>query len=193
MDRTLLEKKSVAELREIGAALGMRGLQRLKKADLVERIVNSASEAGPATDGQGQGAGAEAAPAQEAASSSGAKADASRASGATTETAPATGGPSGDGSAATGGDAGDGAAAPTQERGHRRHERHGHHERGNGDRCAAQIRRDASGRHPADGSAQGPCYPANASRRQIDGKRHDQDPADEYSENADVSDDNALA
>ncbi len=144
MDRTLLEKKSVAELREIGAALGMRGLQRLKKADLVERIVNSASEAGPATDGQGQGAGAEAAPAQEAASSSGAKADASRASGATTETAPATGGPSGDGSAATGGDAGDGAAAPTQERGHRRHERHGHHERGSGqrERGAGQRERD---------------------------------------------------
>ena len=45
MDRTLLEKKSVAELREIATALGMRGLQRLKKAELVDRIVSSAGEA----------------------------------------------------------------------------------------------------------------------------------------------------
>ncbi|TVP70186.1 MAG: hypothetical protein EA340_06080, partial [Nitriliruptor sp.] len=45
MDRTLLEKKSVAELREIASALGMRGLQRLKKAELVDRIVSSAGEA----------------------------------------------------------------------------------------------------------------------------------------------------
>jgi transcription termination factor Rho len=44
MDRTLLEKKSVAELREIASALGMRGLQRLKKAELVDRIVSSATE-----------------------------------------------------------------------------------------------------------------------------------------------------
>ena len=45
MDRTLLEKKSVAELREIAAALGLRGVQRLKKAELVDRIVSSAGEA----------------------------------------------------------------------------------------------------------------------------------------------------
>ncbi len=45
MDRTMLEKKSVAELREIASALGMRGLQRLKKAELVDRIVSSAGDA----------------------------------------------------------------------------------------------------------------------------------------------------
>ncbi|TVR19303.1 MAG: transcription termination factor Rho [Nitriliruptor sp.] len=41
----MLEKKSVAELREIASALGMRGLQRLKKAELVDRIVSSAGDA----------------------------------------------------------------------------------------------------------------------------------------------------
>ena len=57
MDRTLLEKKSVAELREIASALGMRGLQRLKKAELVERIVSSAGEAhGEEASANGHGA-----------------------------------------------------------------------------------------------------------------------------------------
>ncbi len=55
MDRTLLEKKSVAELREIAAALGMRGLQRLKKAELVDRIVSSAEQAKEEVSANGDG------------------------------------------------------------------------------------------------------------------------------------------
>jgi transcription termination factor Rho len=124
MDRTLLEKKSVAELREIAAALGMRGLQRLKKADLVERIITSASDDGSTDDGSTDaGSGGE-----------DAREDAS------TEAA------SDDEAAATG--RGDGeeeqadrdrrdapprpGAGPEGDEGHRRHDRHGHREHGAG-------------------------------------------------------------
>ncbi|MFO7777785.1 MAG: transcription termination factor Rho [Nitriliruptoraceae bacterium] len=149
MDRTLLEKKSVAELREIASALGMRGLQRLKKAELVDRIVNSAAEAGPAEEGQ-----AEPGPSRDGS---------------------AGGGPSGDGAAEAGGDTGGAAAAasrdqsrdegrdesaggdgheaaaragaePTQEQGHRRHERHGHREHGGGQRDRKRGRRENNAR-----------------------------------------------
>ena len=41
MDRTLLEKKALAELREIASTLELRGYQRMKKADLVDLIVNA--------------------------------------------------------------------------------------------------------------------------------------------------------
>jgi transcription termination factor Rho len=41
MDRSLLERKALAELREIASALELRGYQRLKKADLVDLIVGA--------------------------------------------------------------------------------------------------------------------------------------------------------
>ena len=44
MDRTLLEKKSVAELREIASTLGLRGHQRRKKAELVDLIIETATQ-----------------------------------------------------------------------------------------------------------------------------------------------------
>ncbi len=51
MDRTLLEKKALAELREIASTLELRGYQRMKKADLVSLIIdaggNGAAPAGP--------------------------------------------------------------------------------------------------------------------------------------------------
>ena len=43
MDRTLLERKSVAQLREIAATLGLKGFQRLKKAELIDLLLSSAS------------------------------------------------------------------------------------------------------------------------------------------------------
>lgn len=129
MDRTLLEKKSVAELREIAAALGMRGMQRVKKADLVDRIMNSAAEPGPAEGGKGEG---------------GPSGDGSAAAGQAEvgkdEGGPSEGGPSGDGSADAGGDTGREAAQPAQEQGHRRHERHGHREHGASQREREQDR-----------------------------------------------------
>lgn len=42
MDRNVLEKKSLAELREIAATLQLSGYQRIKKADLVAMIVGAA-------------------------------------------------------------------------------------------------------------------------------------------------------
>jgi transcription termination factor Rho len=53
MDRTLLERKALAELREIASTLDLRGYQRMKKADLVDMIMN----AGPAAAGNGNGDG----------------------------------------------------------------------------------------------------------------------------------------
>jgi transcription termination factor Rho len=47
MDRSLLEKKALAELREIASTLELRGYQRMKKADLVDLIM----EAGGAGNG----------------------------------------------------------------------------------------------------------------------------------------------
>jgi transcription termination factor Rho len=41
MDRTLLEKKALAELREIASTLELRGYQRMKKADLVSLIIDA--------------------------------------------------------------------------------------------------------------------------------------------------------
>ncbi len=49
MDRTLLERKALAELRQIAGALELRGYQRMKKADLVDLIIG----AGGAADGEG--------------------------------------------------------------------------------------------------------------------------------------------
>ncbi|MEX1177405.1 MAG: transcription termination factor Rho [Nitriliruptor sp.] len=42
MDRSTLERKALAELREIAGALDLRGYQRMKKADLVDLIVGAA-------------------------------------------------------------------------------------------------------------------------------------------------------
>jgi transcription termination factor Rho len=51
MDRSVLESKSVAELREIAAALGLKGHQRLKKADLIARIADAGADASPSSAG----------------------------------------------------------------------------------------------------------------------------------------------
>jgi transcription termination factor Rho len=124
MDRTLLEKKSVAELREIAAALGMRGLQRLKKADLVERIITSASDDGSTDDGSTDaGSGGE--DAREDASTEAASDDEAAATG------------SGDGEEEQADrDRRDApprpGAGPEGDEEHRRHDRHGHREHGAG-------------------------------------------------------------
>ena len=59
MDRTLLERKSVAELREIAATLGLKGFQRRKKAELIDLLLSSASssedDAGDGEDAQQEG------------------------------------------------------------------------------------------------------------------------------------------
>jgi transcription termination factor Rho len=51
MDRSLLERKALAELREIASTLDLDGYQRLKKSDLVDRIMN----AGGGSGGNGNG------------------------------------------------------------------------------------------------------------------------------------------
>ncbi len=53
MDRTLLERKSVAELREIASTLGLKGFQRLKKAELIDLLLSSASPGDGAAQGDG--------------------------------------------------------------------------------------------------------------------------------------------
>jgi transcription termination factor Rho len=58
MDRTVLEKKSLAELREIASTLELSGYQRIKKADLVSLIIDAASS-GAAADRDGSADGAE--------------------------------------------------------------------------------------------------------------------------------------
>ncbi|MEX1164532.1 MAG: transcription termination factor Rho [Nitriliruptor sp.] len=63
MDRSLLERKALAELREIAGALELRGYQRMKKADLVDLIIGAAAE-----NSKGADAGPAEAPAQAEAS-----------------------------------------------------------------------------------------------------------------------------
>jgi transcription termination factor Rho len=60
MDRSVLESKSVAELREIAAALGLKGHQRLKKADLIARIAAAGSDAGGSDAGGSDAGGSDA-------------------------------------------------------------------------------------------------------------------------------------
>jgi transcription termination factor Rho len=49
MDRTLLERKALAELRQIASTLELRGYQRMKKADLVDLIVGAGGPDGDAS------------------------------------------------------------------------------------------------------------------------------------------------
>lgn len=44
MDRTVLERKALTELKQIAAALELKGYQRMKKADLVDLIIGAAEE-----------------------------------------------------------------------------------------------------------------------------------------------------
>jgi transcription termination factor Rho len=53
MDRKLLERKALAELRQIASTLELRGYQRMKKADLVDLIVGAG---GPGSDGDASSA-----------------------------------------------------------------------------------------------------------------------------------------
>jgi transcription termination factor Rho len=61
MDRTLLERKALAELREIASTLDLRGYQRMKKADLVDLIIDAGGQAG-ASNGEPTGEADEAEP-----------------------------------------------------------------------------------------------------------------------------------
>jgi transcription termination factor Rho len=54
MDRTLLERKALAELREIASTLDLRGYQRMKKADLVDMIMNAGVTSGGNGNGHGE-------------------------------------------------------------------------------------------------------------------------------------------
>jgi transcription termination factor Rho len=54
MDRTLLERKALAELREIASTLDLRGYQRMKKADLVDMIMNAGATSGGNGNGHGE-------------------------------------------------------------------------------------------------------------------------------------------
>jgi transcription termination factor Rho len=128
MDRTLLEKKSVAELREIATALGMRGLQRLKKAELVERIVTSGADdgadAGTTDDGSAAGGTTE-----DGSAAGGTTEDGSVDAG-TTQDGSVDAGTSDDGSVEQGSvDVGSREQTSDQD-GHRRNDRHGHREHG---------------------------------------------------------------
>ena len=53
MDRTLLEKKALTELRAIASTLELRGYQRLKKADLVDLIMETGGKGGNGAAGPG--------------------------------------------------------------------------------------------------------------------------------------------
>jgi transcription termination factor Rho len=58
MDRTLLERKALAELRQIASTLELRGYQRMKKADLVDLIVGAGGPDGDAAGSNGDTKGA---------------------------------------------------------------------------------------------------------------------------------------
>jgi transcription termination factor Rho len=74
MDRSLLEKKALAELREIASTLELRGYQRMRKADLVDLIMetgagnggNGAKEGSPAAEDAADRSTDDAAPEQDA-------------------------------------------------------------------------------------------------------------------------------
>jgi transcription termination factor Rho len=55
MDRTLLEKKALTELRAIASTLELRGYQRMKKADLVDLIIAAGGSDGGNGNGKGRG------------------------------------------------------------------------------------------------------------------------------------------
>ena len=58
MDRSLLEKKALAELRQIASTLELKGYQRMKKADLVDLIIGAGGpdgSNGDASSGNGEG------------------------------------------------------------------------------------------------------------------------------------------
>ncbi len=52
MDRSLLEKKALSELREIASALELQGFQRMKKSDLVDLIVDEGGNGSPSTSSE---------------------------------------------------------------------------------------------------------------------------------------------
>ncbi|MFA9445067.1 transcription termination factor Rho [Egicoccus sp. AB-alg6-2] len=62
MDRSTLERKALAELRQIASALELKGYQRMKKADLVDLIID-AGQAGAPSAGNGAAAESTAPPA----------------------------------------------------------------------------------------------------------------------------------
>ena len=51
MDRSILERKALPELREIAAALELRGVHRMRKAELVDLIIETATAGADSGDG----------------------------------------------------------------------------------------------------------------------------------------------
>jgi transcription termination factor Rho len=51
MDRTVLENKALTELREIAGTLGLRGYQRMRKADLIDLIMDTGDASPQRSDG----------------------------------------------------------------------------------------------------------------------------------------------
>jgi transcription termination factor Rho len=121
MDRSLLEKKALAELREIASTLELKSYQRMKKADLVDLIIEA---------GQARNADASSNGGTESAASAGSTSDGStgssssgsgRDSGASSETGVSSDG--GTGTSGNGrGDSGDRSGGSTRVRARRRSE-----------------------------------------------------------------------
>jgi transcription termination factor Rho len=60
MDRAVLESKHLPELQQIAASLGVSGAQKLRKAGLIQAIVDAGDGGGDAGNGNGNGPGREA-------------------------------------------------------------------------------------------------------------------------------------
>ncbi|WP_052666198.1 transcription termination factor Rho [Nitriliruptor alkaliphilus] len=97
MDRTLLERKALAELRQIAGALELRGYQRMKKADLVDLIIGAGGGGNGEPSGDGDDTAASDTAASDTAASDAATSDAA------TSSAAAISEPSGDGAGDEGG------------------------------------------------------------------------------------------
>lgn len=54
MDRSALARKPMTELKDIAAHLDMRGYQKLRKAELIDAIIDSGNGVAPRTDDRGQ-------------------------------------------------------------------------------------------------------------------------------------------
>ncbi len=71
MDRSLLEKKALAELREIASTLELKGYQRMKKADLVDLIIEAGQSRSGSPNGGGDASGSSVAAGSSGSSGSG--------------------------------------------------------------------------------------------------------------------------
>ena len=184
MDRTVLEKKALAELRQIASTLELRGYQRMKKADLVDLIIaaggggNGSASSGGSGSGNGSARAETSAPdttPQEAEEDgSGQRAGTDAASSTTTDPnddatrvrARRRGGPA-DASGSDRSSAGDG---DRDGRARNRARQRDDDQRDTGDRDGRDERdRAAGGDQPAGGPSDGPSGGDDAARRSQDG------------------------